>query len=77
MDNHYEITIKIPKEMDSDTAKQKLENSIYKVAALFFETIGEHGKLTDGKKIFGNGHHKAQNIATEVGLQWKANIKNK
>lgn len=30
----------------------------YKTSVIFYEVIGEFGKLTDGKKLYGNGHHK-------------------
>lgn len=73
----YNIKLNIPKKMDSEEALNSLENAIYKVAALFFETIGEHGHLTDGKYLRGNGHHMAQQISTESKKLWLERLEDK
>jgi len=73
----HNINLNIPKEMDSKEALNLLENSIYKVAAIFFESIGEHGKLTDGKQLIGNGHHMAQIISTKAKELWLERLEEK
>ena len=70
MKKFREIKIMIPEEMDSETAKRELGNAIYKTSVQFYENIGEHGKLTDGKRLHGNGHHMAQNISEQAQNLW-------
>ena len=67
---YNKIEIKIPNEMDSERARKELGKAIYSVAVIFYETIGEHGKLTDGKELRGNGHHMAQNIQEKAQKLW-------
>ena len=76
-DKFYKLEIYIPKDIDSAHAKTKLANSIYEVASLFYETIGEHGKLNDGKKLHGNGHHMAQKIAKLAEELWIERLEDK
>lgn len=73
----YKIEIEIPREMDSDEAKTRLINAIYKTSVIFYEVIGEFGKLTDGKKLYGNGHHMAQEMAEKAGKLWDEHLTNK
>ena len=67
---YHKIEIKIPNEMDSERARNELGVAIYSVAVIFYETIGEHGKLTDGKRLRGNGHHMAQDIQEKAQKLW-------
>ena len=60
------IEIKVPTEMNSKRAAQELSNAVYEVSVHFYESIGEYGKLTDNKRLYGNGHHMAQNIAQKA-----------
>ena len=69
-----ELDIKFPREMTSEEAERYLSQSIYNVAVHFYEHIGEHGRLTDGKKIIGNGHHMAQKIALQASELWKERV---
>ena len=70
MQEFYEIKIKFPKAMDSVTARDELRNAVYNATIKFYEAIGEAGRLTDGKRLYGNGHHMAQNIAEQAGKLW-------
>ena len=69
-----EIKILIPQKMDSKRAKNELGNAVYKASVQFYENIGEHGKLTDGKRLMGNGHHMAQNLAEQAQKLWDERI---
>lgn len=75
-EKNYEVNLAIPKKMSSESAKTSLANSIYKVAMLHYEYIGEHGNLTDGKKLRGNGHHMAQKIANLAEELWEERLQN-
>jgi hypothetical protein len=70
MNNPYQINTVIPGELNSEDAKVHLMNAIYNISDIFYENIGEYGKLTDGKKIQGNGHHIAQLLAKKAGELW-------
>ena len=71
MEKKYrKIEIKIPNEMDSERARNELGVAIYSIAVIFYETIGECGKLTDGKRLHGNGHHMAQDIQEKAQKLW-------
>ena len=56
--------------MDSDKARMELGHAVYMATVYYYETIGEHGKLTDGKRLRGNGHHMAQNISEQAQKLW-------
>jgi hypothetical protein len=66
----YKVKITFPEEMDSETAQRELINAVYNASILFYESIGEYGGLTDGKRLHGNGHHMAQQIAAKAGELW-------
>lgn len=70
MSKFTEIKITFPSEMDSEQARQELGEAVYKTTVQFYENIGEHGRLTDGKRILGNGHHMAQLIAEKSQKLW-------
>jgi hypothetical protein len=70
MNKPYQINTVIPSELNSEDAKVHLMNAIYNISSIFYENIGEYGKLTDGKKIQGNGHHIAQLLAKKAGELW-------
>jgi hypothetical protein len=70
MNNPYQINTVIPSELNSEDAKVHLMNAIYNISSIFYENIGEYGKLTDGRKIQGNGHHIAQLLAKKAGELW-------
>ena len=71
---YTEIKIRIYEGMDSERAKNELGNAIYKTAVLFYEHIGERGTLTDNKKLYGNGHHMAQNISEQARKLWEERL---
>lgn len=71
------IQINIPENCTSDEARTQLLNSVYKASVQFYESIGEHGKLTDNKKLVGNGHHMAQELAQKAGEIWDKRITDK
>ncbi len=73
----FEIKITFPKLMDSKRAKHELQRAVYDATILFFEHIGEHGRLTDGKKLYGNGHHMAQDTAANAGKLWNERLTEK
>jgi hypothetical protein len=70
MNKQYQINTVIPGELNSEDAKVHLMNAIYNISHIFYENIGEYGKLTNGKKIQGNGHHIAQLLAKKAGELW-------
>jgi len=67
-----DLNIIVPErtEMTSAQAERNLGNAIYEVAVYFYENVGEAGKLTDNKRLSGNGHHMAQNIAEKARELW-------
>lgn len=69
-EDYYIVEIAISKETDSKKARHELRRAVYNATVIFYETIGEHGKLTDGKKLHGNGHHMAQNMAEQAAKLW-------
>ena len=38
------------------------------------KSVGEAGKLTDNKKLHGNGHHMAQDISEKARYLWKLRL---
>lgn len=74
---YYTINIEVPKDMDSKEARKELTQAIYQVSCLFYESIGEAGRLTDNKRLFGNGHHMAQDIAEKAGKLWDERLEDK
>lgn len=66
----YEINIEVPTELTQEASRLFLINEIYKVSCLFYETIGEHGGL-----LYGNGHHMAQELASNAEDIWNRHIK--
>jgi hypothetical protein len=73
-DKMYERTITVPKEVDTNPeyARQCLINTIYDVACLFYETIGEGKGL-----LMGNGHHMAQDLVKAAEEIWDKHTWNK
>ena len=73
---NYKVEISFPKEMDSKRARHELGVAVYNATVLFYETIGEHNRLTDGKRLHGNGHHMAQNIQEQAQKLWDERLCN-
>jgi hypothetical protein len=71
----YKVEIKINKSMDSEKARDALQRAVYDATVVFYETIGEGGRLTDGKRLIGNGHHMAQNMAEQACKLWDERLK--
>ncbi len=61
--------MKLIETREFNKARTKLKNAIYKMAVDIFETCEHTGK------IFGSGHHAAQKVAEDAGiellLRWK------
>lgn len=64
------IETAINKDVDSEEARRALMQAVYNISVVFYENIGEHGFLTDGKKLIGNGHHMAQELSRHAGAIW-------
>jgi hypothetical protein len=75
--NFIKVEIHIPLEMTSEHAKSELANAVYQASINFFEFIGEKGRLTDGKKLQGNGHHMAQYVAEYATKMWDERLEDK
>lgn len=71
----YKVEIKIRKLMDSEKARHALEQAVYDATIIFYETIGEGGLLTDGKRLVGNGHHMAQEMVMKASNLWNERLK--
>lgn len=77
MKDYTKIEISFPTEMTSERAGKELSKAIYQVAVQFYENIGEYGKLTDGKRLHGNGHHMAQDMGEQALKLWNERLTDK
>jgi len=71
-ENFYKVEIFIPKNIkNEENLKIILVNEIYKIACIFYETIGEQGEGGQNTKfLYGNGHHMAQDLAKKAEEIW-------
>ena len=75
--DYYKVEISISKNTNSVKARHELMQAVYDATVIFYETIGECGKLTDGKRLRGNGHHMAQTMAEQACILWDERLEDK